>query len=64
MELTVLLQVLVVMVCICLALCFLTILAIAGIIQGGLLLDREMRIPKEWEKADRELKERIKHQYD
>ena len=63
MELTVLLQVLVVMVCICLALCFLTILAIAGIIQGGLLLDREMRIPKEWKEADKKLEERIKNQW-
>ena len=64
MDITVFLWVVLMIVCLSFVLCFLTLVLIAVIISAGRCFSSEMRVPKEWEKADRELKERIKHQYD
>ena len=64
MQMTVLFWGILVIVCLCITLCFLTLMVIALIVSGGKLFDDDVRYPKEWVKADKELAERIKHQYD
>lgn len=51
------------MVAIAIALVLTILFMLTALIENNLLSD-EMKIPRQWKKADEELKEKIKHQWD